>query len=93
MVTMGVIMSDQSVSTRYSVQVGAFRTEAAANSVANPLVYLGYPVRVIQQDGLYFVLVGDYPLLSEATEAEQDLNLLGYETLIKEFEQKELPNL
>ncbi len=85
-------MNDRPDSKRYSVQVGVFRTEAAANSVANPLIYLGYPARVVKGDNnLYYVLVGDYPLLSEATEDEADLKLLGYETLIKEFNVQELP--
>lgn len=84
-------MSDSQVSVRYSVQVGVFRSDAAANSVTKPLIMLGYPVRVLKIDNLYYVLVGDYPLLSEATELEADLRSLGYDTLIKEFEQIELP--
>lgn len=85
-------MSDRVDSKRYSVQVGAFRTEAAANSVANPLIYLGYPVRIIKgNNNLYLVLVGDYPLLSEATEDEADLKSLGYDTLVKEFNEQEFP--
>ncbi len=85
-------MSESSDSKRYSVQVGVFRTEEAANSVANPLIYLGYPVRVVKGDNnLYYVLVGDYPLLSEATEDEMDLKSLGYETLIKEINVQEFP--
>ena len=75
----------------YSVQVGAYRTEAPARSDARPLMMLGYPVRVLRENDLYYVLVGNFPLLSEATELESDLRSLGYDTIIKKVEVEELP--
>lgn len=75
----------------YSVQVGAYRNEAAAKSVARPLMMLGYPVRIMRENDLYYVLVGNFTLLSEATELESDLRALGYDTIIKKVEVEELP--
>lgn len=77
----------------YTVQVGVFRTEAAAKSVARPLIALGYPVRIIRVNDLYYVLVGNFELLSEATELEGDLRSLGYDTIIKKANVEELPEL
>ena len=75
---------------KYSVQVGAFRTQEAAMKFAQPLKTLGYPVKVIQRGQLYVVLVGEYSILAEATEAEGDLRSLGYQTIVKEYIEKEL---
>lgn len=75
---------------RYSVQVGAFRSKEAAQDYAKPLYAIGYPVAIIKSGDLYMVLVGNYSILEEATEAEMDLKELGFDTIIKRFEETEL---
>lgn len=76
--------------SRYSVQVGIFRTLKAAEEMKKRVEAVGYPVSVEPLGSLYAVLVGDYSLLSEATETESDLRSLGFHTLIKEFDVREI---
>lgn len=86
-------MSDMETSVEYTVQIGVFRSQDAAKSVANPLEYLGYPVRVENFNNLYYVFVGAFSVLEEATNLEGDLKALGYNTLIKEIQIEELPGV
>lgn len=79
-------MDDQS---RYSVQVGIFKNLKAAKELKERVEAVGYPVSIEPLGSMYAVLVGDYSLLQEATEAEGDLRSLGFHTIIKEFEVKE----
>lgn len=66
----------------YSIQVGAFRNQQLANNLAMQLKNQGFPSRVIIEDGLYKVRVGDYENLDNAVAMEQKLRTLGYNTFI-----------
>lgn len=67
----------------YSIQVGAFRNQKLANNLALQLKNQGFPVKVITEDGLYKVQVGDYESLDNAVAMEQKLRILGYNTFIR----------
>lgn len=66
----------------YSIQVGAFRNQQLANNMALQLKNQGFPAKVILQDDLYKVQIGDYENLDNAVEMEQKLRMLGYNTFI-----------
>ena len=74
---------NSSDNTRYKVQVGAFRNAQLANSLAATLRNQGFPVKVIVEDGLSKVIVGDFENLDNAVVSEQKLRMLGYNTFIR----------
>ena len=43
----------------------------------------GFPARVVIEDGLFKVQVGDFEKLENAVAMEQKLRMLGYNTFIK----------
>lgn len=69
--------------TRYFVQVGAFRNAQLANNLATQLRNQGFQVKVISEDDLYKVVVGDFEKLDNAVVTEQKLRTLGYNTFIR----------
>jgi len=62
--------------------VGAYRVEANARTVAGKLRDQGYKVEVRTYRGLHLVQVGSFASRAEAVQLAQDLQRLGYETLI-----------
>ena len=66
----------------YRVQVGLFRNSINANNVAGRLEALGIPVSVEMSGNLYAVIAGDGERLENAVLLEQDLQQLGFDTLI-----------
>lgn len=75
----GIMATNQ---TQYTIQVGAFRNQQLANNLALQLKNQGFPAKVIMEDELYKVQVGDYENLDNAVAMEQKLRVLGYNTFI-----------
>lgn len=78
--TEGITASDN---TYYKVQVGAFRNAQLANNLATQLRNQGFKVKVISEDDLFKVVVGDFENLDNAVVTEQKLRMLGYNTFIR----------
>ena len=76
----GIVASE---GTRYHVQVGAFRNAQLANNLATQLRNQGFQVKIISEDDLYKVVVGDFEKLDNAVVTEQKLRTLGYNTFIR----------
>ena len=68
--------------TRYSVQVGAFRNENYARNLQEELMEMDFPVRIERGDGFYRVRVGEFRTVDEASRMEQRLKRAGYQTVI-----------
>lgn len=66
----------------YRVQTGLFRNRNNAENMAIQLQNMGYPVAIEMSGDLYAVKVGEYDDLEDATELEQKLRRMGYDTLI-----------
>lgn len=66
----------------YRVQIGLFRNSINANNVAGRLEALGIPVSVEMRGSLYAVIAGDGESLENTVLLEQDLQQLGFDTLI-----------
>jgi len=66
----------------YRVQTGLFRSKENADAMAAGLRNQGYPVAIELFQDLYAVKVGEYDDLEDATELEQKLRRMGYDTLI-----------
>lgn len=66
----------------YRVQTGLFRNRANADAMAAQLRNMGFPVAIEMFNDLYAVKVGEYDDLDDATELEQRLRRMGYDTLI-----------
>lgn len=69
-------------STRYTVQVGAFRNKIYADNLLLRLKRQGYPARIDEKDQLYRVRVGSYEELDQAADMEQRLKNRGYTTFL-----------
>ena len=78
--TEGITASDN---TRYRVQVGAFRNSRLANNLATKLINQGFKAKIISEDDLIKVVVGDFEKLDNAVATEQKLRMLGYNTFIR----------
>lgn len=66
----------------YRVQVGLFRNSTNANNLAGRLRALGIPVSVEQRGSLYAVIAGDGDSFEEGVRLEQELQQLGFDTLL-----------
>ena len=66
----------------YRVQTGLFRNRSNAEAMAAQLRTMGYPVAIEMSQNLYAVKVGEADELEDATELEQKLRRMGYDTLI-----------
>ena len=66
----------------YRVQVGLFRNSINANNLAGRLEALGVPVVVEMRGNLYAVIAGEGENLESTILLEQDLQQLGFDTLI-----------
>lgn len=67
---------------RYKVQVGLFRNYQNASTQAYGLQSLGFPVEIAVNGPFFAVWVGDTDSLGEAIALEQQLQQLGYDTLL-----------
>lgn len=81
--TLGDTGITASNNVNYQVQVGAFRNSQLANNLMTQIKGQGFNARVINEDGLYKVVVGDYENLDNAVSIEQKLRALGYNTFIR----------
>lgn len=67
----------------YTVQVGAYRNQFLANNLAYQLTSQGYPAKVVYENELYKVQVGNFSSLDNAAMMERTLREAGYNTFIK----------
>jgi len=66
----------------WNVSAGLFRNQANADTMAAQLRNMGFTVAIEMFNDLYAVKVGEYDDLEDATELEQKLRRMGYDTLI-----------
>lgn len=69
----------------YSVQVGAFRNQFLANNLSYQLMTMGYPAKVVYENDLYKVQVGDFTSIDNAGMMERRLREDGFNTFIKKL--------
>ena len=67
---------------KQQAQVGAFRNRQLAESLNLQLRRQGFPSRVVMEDNLFKVRVGDFRTLDNAVAMELKLRLLGYNTFV-----------
>ena len=67
----------------YRVQVAAFRNRQLADYMAANLRNQGFVVSILEEDGLYKVVVGEFSNLDNAVALEQRLRMMGYNTFIR----------
>ncbi len=77
-----IAVQPDTLETRYSVQVGAFRNQNYANDLREELIEMDFPARIEQGDGYYRVRVGDFRTIDEAGRLERRLKREGYQTII-----------
>lgn len=68
----------------YAIQVGLFRNVENATNLQNLLQNDHIDARIQPMGGLYAVLVGRYRTIAEAQKQEDELNNMGYETIVIE---------
>ncbi|MCH5272668.1 MAG: N-acetylmuramoyl-L-alanine amidase [Lachnospiraceae bacterium] len=69
-------------STTYAVQVGLFRNPENADNLYRELTALGIPTDVGRSGSFYAVRAGRTESLNEAVALQQELQQLGYDTLV-----------
>ncbi|MBP3462739.1 MAG: N-acetylmuramoyl-L-alanine amidase [Tyzzerella sp.] len=72
----------ETLESRYSVQVGAFRNRNYAEDLQEELMEMDFPARIERGDGYFRVRVGDFRTIDEASRLEQRLKRAGYQTVI-----------
>lgn len=72
----------ETLESRYSVQVGAFRNRNYAEDLQEELMEMDFPARIERGDGFFRVRVGDFRTIDEASGLEQRLKRAGYQTVI-----------
>ena len=77
-----IVVQPNTLESRYSVQVGAFRNQMYANDLLEELKEMNFPARIERGDGFYRVRVGDFRTLDDAGKMEQRLKRAGYQTVI-----------
>ena len=70
------------VSEQYAVQVGLFRNPENADNLYRELVALGIPADISRSGSFYAVRAGRTESLNEAVALQQELQQLGYDTLV-----------
>ena len=68
--------------TRYSVQVGAFRNQNYARDLQEELMEMDFPARIERGEGFSRVRVGNYDNINDAIRMERRLKRAGYQTII-----------
>ena len=66
----------------YRVQLGAFRVKTNAENFAQKLKAAGYPIYIVQIDGLYKVQTGAFTVKANAEKLKQDLKSKGFDAFI-----------
>lgn len=66
----------------YQIQAGAYQNESLARQMEEQLYAQGFPVFLIQEDGLYKIRVGSFLSLDNAVHMEQLLRQKGYPTMM-----------
>lgn len=72
----------ETLESRYSVQVGAFRNRNYAEDLQEELMEMDFPARIERGDGYFRVRVGDFRTIDEASQLERRLKRAGYQTVI-----------
>ena len=72
----------ETLESRYSVQVGAFRNRNYAEDLQEELMEMDFPARIERGDGYFRVRVGDFRTIDEASRLVQRLKRAGYQTVI-----------
>ena len=70
------------VSEVYAVQVGLFRNPENADNLYQEMVALGIPADIARSGSFYAVRAGRTESLNEAVALQQELQQLGYDTLV-----------
>ena len=70
------------MSEAYAVQVGLFRNPENADNMFRELVALGIPADISRSGSFYAVRAGRTESLNEAVALQQELQQLGYDTLV-----------
>ena len=69
----------------YRVQLGAFRVKDNAENFAQKLKAAGYPIYIIQVDGLYKVQTGAFSVKTNAEKLKLDLKGKGFDAFITTY--------
>ena len=77
-----IAVTPETLESRYSVQVGAFRNRNYAEDLQEELMEMDFPARIERGDGFFRVRVGDFRTIDEAGRLEQRLKRAGYQTVI-----------
>lgn len=77
-----IAVQPETLESRYSVQVGAFRNRNYAEDLQEELMEMDFPARIERGDGYYRVRVGDFRTIDEASALERRLKRAGYQTVI-----------
>lgn len=77
-----ITVGPETLESRYSVQVGAFRNRNYAEDLQEELMEMDFPARIERGDGFFRVRVGDFRTIDEAGRLEQRLKRAGYQTVI-----------
>lgn len=77
-----IAVHPETLESRYSVQVGAFRNRNYAEDLQEELMEMDFPARIERGDGFFRVRVGDFNTIDEASRLEQRLKRAGYQTVI-----------
>ena len=72
----------ETLESRYSVQVGAFRNRNYAEDLQEELMEMDFPARIERGDGYFRVRVGYFRTIDEASRLERRLKRAGYQTVI-----------
>lgn len=75
-------VQSETLESRYSVQVGAFRNRNYAEDLQEELMEMDFPARIERGDGYFRVRVGDFRTIDEASRLERRLKRAGYQTVI-----------
>ncbi len=77
-----ISVQPETLESRYSVQVGAFRNRNYAEDLQEELMEMDFPARIERGDGYFRVRVGDFRTIDEASRLERRLKRAGYQTVI-----------
>ena len=77
-----IAVQPETLESRYSVQVGAFRNRNYAEDLQEELMEMDFPARIERGDGYFRVRVGDFRTIDEAGQFERRLKRAGYQTVI-----------
>ena len=77
-----IAVTPETLESRYSVQVGAFRNRNYAEDLQEELMEMDFPARIERGDCFFRVRVGDFRTIDEAGRLELRLKRAGYQTVI-----------